>query len=64
MVKRKLLKLIINPDEYIAEDQTESIAEYARKNNWVIAKIKDVPSPDFPYISSKIFIIKKNKTNE
>ncbi|MBK8394080.1 MAG: haloacid dehalogenase-like hydrolase [Leptospiraceae bacterium] len=58
------LKLIINPDEYIAEDQTESIAEYARKNNWVIAKIKDVPSPDFPYISSKIFNIKKNKTNE
>jgi len=58
------LKLIINPDEYVAEDQTESIAEYARKNNWLIAKIKDVPSQDFPYISSKNFNIKKNKTNE
>ena len=60
----KNLKLIINPDEHVAEDQTESIAEYARKNNWLIAKIKDVPSQDFPYISSKIFNIKKNKTNE
>ncbi len=58
------LKLIINPDEYVAEDQTESIAEYARRNNWVIAKIKDVPSTEFPYISSKIFNMKKNKTNE
>ncbi len=58
------LKLIINPDEYVAEDQTESIAEYARKNNWLIAKIKDVPSNEFPYISSKNFNMKKNKTNE
>jgi phosphoserine phosphatase len=58
------LKLIINPDEYVAEDQTESIAEYARKNNWMIAKIKDVPSNEFPYISSKNFNMKKNKTNE
>ncbi|HNC01535.1 MAG TPA: haloacid dehalogenase-like hydrolase [Leptospiraceae bacterium] len=58
------LKLIINPDEYVAEDQTESIAEYARKNNWVIAKVRDVPANDFSYISSKDFNIKKNKTNE
>ncbi len=58
------LKIIINPDEYVAEDQTESIAEYARKNNWMIAKIKDVPSNEFPYISSKNFNMKKNKTNE
>lgn len=58
------LKLIINPDEHVAEDQTESIAEYARKNNWLIAKIRDVPANDFSYISSKSFNIKKNKTNE
>ncbi len=58
------LKLIINPDEYVAEDQTESIAEYARKNNWVIAKIKDVPPATFPYISSNVYNMKKNKTNE
>lgn len=58
------LKLIINPDEHVAEDQTESIAEYARKNNWLINRIRDVPPENFPYYSSKDFGTKKNKTNE
>lgn len=56
------LKLIVNPDEHIAEDQKESIAEYAKKNNWVIVRIEDVPKPNFPNISSKDFGIRINKT--
>ncbi|MEN8248060.1 MAG: haloacid dehalogenase-like hydrolase [Bacteroidota bacterium] len=58
------LKMIVNPDEHIAADQSESIADYAKKNNWLIVKINDVPSDDFPSISSKEFGIRLNKTNK
>jgi len=60
----KGLKMIINPDEHIAPDQTESIADYASKNNWLVVKINDVPEKDFPSISSKKFGIRMNKTHK
>ncbi len=60
----KGLKMIINPDEHIAHDQTESIADYAKKNNWLIVKINDEPERNFPSISSKKFGIRINKTHK
>ncbi len=58
------LKMIVNPDEHIAPDQTESIADYAKKNDWLIVRINDVPDKDFPSISSKKFGIRINKTHK
>jgi len=48
---------------WIAPDQGESIADYARLNDWLVVKIKDVPAPDFPAVSSKDFGIRRNKTH-
>ncbi|MCP5063385.1 MAG: haloacid dehalogenase-like hydrolase [Ignavibacteriae bacterium] len=59
----KGLKMIVNPDEHIAHDQTASISDYAKKNNWLIVKINDVPEKDFPSVSSKKFGIRLNKTH-
>jgi len=56
------LKMIVNPDEHIAHDQTESIADYAKRNDWLVVRIKDVPEPGFPAVSSKEFGIRLNKT--
>jgi phosphoserine phosphatase len=56
------LRMIINPDEHVASDQEISIADYARKNNWLIVRIDDLPAPDFPTVSSKEFNIRLNKT--
>jgi len=60
----KGLKMIVNPDEHIAPDQTESISDYAKNNNWLVVKINDVPGKDFPSVSSKKFGIRLNKTHE
>jgi len=60
----KGLKMIVNPDEHIAPDQTESISDYAKKNDWLVVKINDVPNKDFPSISSKNFGIRLNKSHE
>ena len=56
--------MIINPDEHIAPDQKESIADYAKKNNWLVVKINDVPAKDFPSISSQKFGVRLNKTHK
>jgi len=58
------LKMIVNPDEHIAPDQTESIAHYARMHNWLIVRVQDVPEKGFPSISSKVYGIGKNKARE
>lgn len=55
------IKMIINPDTHIAPDQKESISDYAKKNGWLIVKIKDTANKNFPYISSKHFGIRLNK---
>ncbi len=58
------LSMIVNPDEHVAPDQDISIADYARKNNWLIVRIDDLPNPDFPKVSSKEFNIRLNKTRK
>ena len=60
----KGLKMIVNPDEHIAPDQAESISDYAKKNDWLVVKMNDVPDKNFPSISSKKFGIRLNKTHE
>ena len=57
------IKMIINPDEHIAPDQTESIADYAKRNQWLIVQIADIPDPDFPSVSSQKYGIRTNKTH-
>ena len=57
------IKMIINPDEHIAPDQTESIADYAKRNQWLIVQIADIPDSDFPSVSSQKYGIRTNKTH-
>ncbi len=58
------LKIIVNPDEHIAEGQEQSIANYAKKEKWLIIKIDDTPDINFPSISSQKFGIRLNKTRK
>ena len=60
----KGIKMIINPDTHVAEDQKESIAAYAEKNNWMIVRINDTPDESHPWVSTEDYKIKRNKTNE
>jgi phosphoserine phosphatase len=57
------LKLIVNPDEFVAPDQTESVADYARRNGWLIVRMRDVAEPGFPGVSGADFKIRQNKAN-
>ena len=56
------LKIIVNPDEHIADGQEQSIANYARSEKWLVIKINDSPDENFPSISSEKFGIRLNKT--
>lgn len=58
------LSLIVNPDEHIAPDQDMSIADYAKKNGWLVVRIPDEPSKNFPSVSSKKFNMRVNKTRK
>ncbi len=58
------LKIIVNPDEHIAEGQQQSIADYARAEKWLIIKINDIPDINFPSVSSNAFGIRLNKTRK
>ena len=58
------LRIIVNPDEHIAPAQKESIADYARRNNWLIVRIRDVPEPGFPAVSSRTYGVRLNKTRD
>lgn len=58
------LKLIVNPDEHVAPDQSESVASYAQKHGWLVVRIRDVPAPGFPAVSSKVFGMRLNKTRD
>lgn len=60
----KGLRLIVNPDTFIAPDQSESIADYAKKEGWVIVRINDTPDDSKPWVSTDEYKIKRNKTNE
>ena len=58
------LRIIVNPDEFVAPDQTESVADYARRNGWLVLRIRDVPGPTFPAVSSKQFGVAPNKSHD
>ena len=58
------LKLIVNPDEHVAPDQEMSISDYAASQGWLVARVRDVPAPDFPSLSSGEFGIRINKTRD
>lgn len=60
----KDLKMIVNPDEHIAEGQKQSVSDYAKEDDWLIIEINDTPSINFPSISSKDYGIKPNKTRK
>ncbi len=57
------VRMIINPDEFVAAGDTESIAAYARRKGWIVERIPDVPLEGVTYISSEKYGIRKNKTN-
>lgn len=58
------IHMIVNPDEHIASDQKESIAQYARSNNWLIVNISDTTETNFPSLSTKLYGIKPNKSTK
>ncbi len=58
------LKIMVNPDRHVAPDQDMSMADYAKKHNWLTIDIRDVPPEDFPSISSKEFNIRVNKSRK
>ena len=59
-----MMRMIVNPDEHVAPDQKESIAQYARGNNWLIVNINDTTDVNFPSVTSKVYGIKQNKSNK
>ena len=58
------LQMIVNPDEHVTPDQDMSIANYAAQEGWLVVRIRDVPAPDFPSLSSKGHGIRINKTRD
>jgi phosphoserine phosphatase len=57
------LRLIVNPDEIVAPDQTQSMADYARTQGWLVVRIRDVAEPGFPAVTSKEFGVRQNKAH-
>ena len=55
------LRMIVNPDEFVAPDQEESIADHARRSGWLIVRVPDVVPEGFPSVSSKRFGIRENR---
>jgi len=58
------LRIIVNPDEHVAPDQTESMAAYAERNGWLIVRVRDVPEPGFPAVSSGTYGVRANATRD
>lgn len=58
------LKIMVNPDRHVAPDQDMSMADYAKKHGWLTIDIRDVPAEDFPWISSKEYNIRVNKSRK
>lgn len=57
------MRMIINPDEFTAPDQTESIASYARRNDWLIEKIVDQNPAGIPFVSAERFGTRVNQSH-
>jgi len=58
------LKMIINPDQHLAEGDTESMADYARREGWLVERIRDVREEGFPGISASKWKVKENRPRE
>jgi phosphoserine phosphatase len=58
------MKIIVNPDEHVAPDQPESIAEYAKREQWIIVRVRDVPEPGFPAVSSGAYGVHGNRPSD
>ncbi len=57
------IRMIINPDDHVEAGEKESIADYARRQKWLIEKINDVEESGFPAVSSRDYGIRKNKAH-
>lgn len=58
------LKMIINPDQHISEGDTESMADYARREGWLVERVRDVKEEGFPGISAKQWKVRENRPRE
>lgn len=58
------LKLIVNPDEFVAPGQEMSMADYAKRHGFLIVRIRDVAEPGFPSVSSRVFGVRENVPHE
>ncbi|MCF7791015.1 MAG: haloacid dehalogenase-like hydrolase [Victivallales bacterium] len=56
------LKMIINPDDTKEKDLFDgmTLKDYAREDGWLIVNCNDIPEPDFPGITTKVFKIRQN----
>ncbi|MBL8022392.1 MAG: haloacid dehalogenase-like hydrolase [Leptospirales bacterium] len=57
------LRMIVNPDT-TPHGNDPSLAEYAKKHDWLTVRIRDVEEAGFPGISSRKFGIRKNATHD
>jgi len=58
------VRMIINPDQDVAPGQKESLSAYARRNGWIIERIRDVPEPGFPSVSSRVYGVRQNRAHD
>ncbi len=58
------IRMIINPDTHVAPDQSESMESYAKREGWLIERIRDVREPGIDFISAKRFGIRENRPHE
>jgi phosphoserine phosphatase len=58
------LKLIVNPDEFVAPGQEMSMSDYAKRHGFLIVRIRDVAEPGFPSVSSRVFGVRENAPHE
>ncbi|MFA6435112.1 MAG: haloacid dehalogenase-like hydrolase [Elusimicrobiales bacterium] len=55
------LRIMVNPDEHIEAGEKESVADYAKRNDWLTVRMNDIPEKDFPAVSSNDYGIRLNK---
>ncbi|NMB74451.1 MAG: haloacid dehalogenase-like hydrolase [Myxococcales bacterium] len=58
------LRLIVNPDEFVAPGQEMSMADYAKRHGFLIVRIRDVAEPGFPAVSSTVYHVRTNAPHE
>lgn len=58
------LRLIVNPDEFVAPGQEMSMADYAKRHGFLIVRIRDVAEAGFPAVSSKVYGVRTNTPHQ